>query len=92
MYGTTYEGGANSAGTIFKLTPAGALTTLHSFDTTDGSFPAGSLLLATNGDLYGTTWEGGTGTVGTVFKITPAGALTSLHSFDSIDGPCAPPG
>jgi len=86
MYGTTYEGGANNVGTIFKLTPAGALTTLHSFDTTDGSLPAGSLLLATNGDLYGTTWEGGTGGLGTIFKITPAGALTSLHSFDSTDG------
>jgi len=86
MYGTTYEGGANGAGTIFRLTPAGALTTLHSFDTTDGAFPAGSLLLAANGDLYGTTWEGGTAGVGTIFKITPAGALTSLHSFDSTDG------
>src|SRR6202167_3465609 len=86
LYGTTYEGGANNKGTIFKLTPAGALTTLYSFDTTDGSFPAGSLVLAANGYLYGTTWEGGTGTVGTVFRITPAGALTSLHSFDSTDG------
>ena len=86
MYGTTYEGGANGAGTVFKLTPTGALTTLHSFDTTDGAFPAGSLLLATNGDLYGTTWEGGTDGVGTIFKITPAGALTSLHSFDSTHG------
>ncbi|MGA2742713.1 MAG: choice-of-anchor tandem repeat GloVer-containing protein, partial [Bryobacteraceae bacterium] len=82
LFGTTYEGGANSVGTIFKLTPAGALTTLHSFDTTDGSFPAGSLVLAANGYLYGTTWEGGIGTVGTIFRITPAGALTSLHSFD----------
>ena len=86
LYGTTYEGGANGKGTIFKLTPAGALTTIYSFNTTDGAFPAGSLLLATNGYLYGTTWEGGTGTVGTVFRITPAGALTSLHSFDSTDG------
>jgi uncharacterized repeat protein (TIGR03803 family) len=86
LYGTTYEGGANSAGTIFKLSPAGALTTLHSFDTTDGALPVGSLVLATNGDLYGTTWVGGTGTVGTIFRITPAGVFTSLHSFDSTDG------
>jgi uncharacterized repeat protein (TIGR03803 family) len=86
LYGTTYEGGANSVGTIFKLTPAGALTTLHSFDTTDGALPDGSMVLATNGDLYGTTWVGGTGTVGTIFKITPAGVFTSLHSFDSTDG------
>jgi uncharacterized repeat protein (TIGR03803 family) len=86
LYGTTYEGGANGAGTIFKLTPAGTLTTLHSFDTTDGAFPGGSLLLATNGDLYGTTWEGGSYTNGTIFKITPAGVFTSLHSFDSTDG------
>ena len=86
LYGTTYEGGANGVGTIFKLTPAGTLTTLHSFDTTDGAFPAGSLLLAANGELYGTTWEGGSYTNGTIFKITPAGVFTSLHSFDSTDG------
>jgi uncharacterized repeat protein (TIGR03803 family) len=86
LYGATYEGGANSYGTIFKMTPGGTLTTLHSFGVTEGILPAGPLVQAANGDLYGTTWEGGTDNYGTIFKITPAGVLTTLHSFDSTDG------
>jgi uncharacterized repeat protein (TIGR03803 family) len=40
LYGTTQDGGANSAyGSIFKITPAGVLTTVHSFDSTDGANP-----------------------------------------------------
>ena len=62
------------------------LTTLHSFNGTDGSQPNG-LAQATDGDFYGTTSDGGTnGGYGTVFKITPAGELTTLHSFGNTDG------
>src|ERR1700678_3133233 len=59
LYGATYEGGANSYGTIFKITPGGVLTTLHSFDSTDGADASSGLIQATNGDLYGTTYNGG---------------------------------
>jgi uncharacterized repeat protein (TIGR03803 family) len=86
LYGATYEGGANSYGTIFKMTLAGVLTTVYSFGVAEGILPVGPLVQAGNGDLYGTTWEGGTDTNGTIFKITPAGVLTTLHSFDSTDG------
>ncbi|HEV2383356.1 MAG TPA: choice-of-anchor tandem repeat GloVer-containing protein [Terriglobia bacterium] len=98
FYGTTYYGGTGSAcgpnacGTVFKMTPAGALTTLHSFDSTDGQSPVGKLVQGTDGNFYGTTGQGGLGDCnglagcGTVFKITSAGALTTLHSFDSADG------
>jgi uncharacterized repeat protein (TIGR03803 family) len=82
FYGTTMEGGANESGTVFKITPAGTLTTLHSFDGTDGSNPEAGLVQATNGDFYGTTANGGANN-GTVFKMTPAGTLTTLHSFCS---------
>jgi uncharacterized repeat protein (TIGR03803 family) len=96
FYGTT-EAGANAAcsggcGTVFKITPSGTLTTLHSFDSTDGANPEAGLIRATDGNFYGTTYAGGTHnnctsvSCGTVFKITPAGALTTLHSFDSTDG------
>jgi uncharacterized repeat protein (TIGR03803 family) len=68
------------------MTPSGTLTTLHSFDGTDGSFPAASLVQATDGHFYGTTYYGGANGDGTVFKITPSGALTTLHSFDNMDG------
>src|ERR1017187_6131342 len=63
--------------------PAQTLTTLFSFDGTDGAVPQAGLVQATNGDLYGTTVSGGTNTNGTVFKITPGGALTTLYSFCS---------
>ena len=88
LYGTTHFGGANNYGTVFKITPSGTLTTLHSFGGTDGAYPIGGLLQAINGDLYGTTAEGGANNncapyngCGTIFKITPSGTLTTLYSF-----------
>ncbi len=90
IYGTTTAGGANcvpgGCGTVFKTTPAGALTTLHSFDGTDGSGPLGTLCQATNGNFYGTTLQGGANGPGTVFEITPNGTFGTLHSF------CTQPG
>jgi uncharacterized repeat protein (TIGR03803 family) len=63
------------------------LTTLHSFNGTDGSAPYAGLVQATDGDLYGTTDLGGAnGSNGTVFKITPSGTLTMLYSFCSQSG------
>src|ERR1700674_3104485 len=92
FYGTTANGGANGYGTIFKITPAGTLTTLHNFDGPDGANPWAGLVQGTDGNLYGTTTYGGTSSgcgafgCGTVFKITPAGTLTTLHNFDGTDG------
>ena len=87
FYGTTYQGGSSSncqggCGTVFRITPAGTLTTLHSFDWYDGASPTGALVQGSDGNLYGTTYGGGAEPrVGTVFKITPGGALTTLYSF-----------
>src|ERR1039457_3861221 len=91
LYGTTYGSGANGDfGTVFKITPAGTLTTLYSFCSqsgcTDGAHLAGGLVQAANGDLYGTTVLGGANDAGTVFKITPGGTLTTLYSFCSRSG------
>ena len=93
FYGTTAYGGTHpctlpsgGCGVVFKITPGGTLTTLHSFDGTDGNFPTGALIQATDGNFYGTTAEGGAYGYGTVFKITPGGTLTTLHSFDGTDG------
>ncbi|MFZ0686700.1 MAG: choice-of-anchor tandem repeat GloVer-containing protein [Terriglobales bacterium] len=92
LYGTTYQGGSNNScengcGTVFKITLAGALTTLHNFDGTDGSNPIAALIQATDGNFYGTTYAGGTaGDWGTVFKMTPTGKVTTLHSFAGTDG------
>jgi uncharacterized repeat protein (TIGR03803 family) len=94
LYGTTYYGGAHGAGTVFKITPAGVLTTVHSFcndpigsSCIDGASPAAQLLLAADGNLYGTTVLGGTGGCpgchggGTAFKISLSGAFTKIHDF-----------
>jgi uncharacterized repeat protein (TIGR03803 family) len=87
FYGTTSDGGANAYyGTVFKINPSGKLTTLHSFNGTDGYSPESALVQATDGNFYGTTKSGGTYNAGTVFKITPGGTLTTLHSFDGTDG------
>ena len=90
FYGTTFGGGANGDGTVFKMTPSGTVTTLYNFcsqsDCTDGSQPTASLLQAANGDFYGTTDWGGSGNDGTVFRLTPSGTLTTLHSFALTDG------
>jgi uncharacterized repeat protein (TIGR03803 family) len=85
FYGVTYAGGGNGGyGTVFKITPSGALSTLHSFDLTDGSHPAAGLVQGTDGNFYGTTAQGGShGDGGTVFKITPNGGLTTLYNFCS---------
>jgi uncharacterized repeat protein (TIGR03803 family) len=85
FYGTTYGGGNNGAGTVYKVTTSGALTSLYSFcqqtNCSDGGNPQSTLVQATDGDFYGTTTYGGTGNSGTVFKITSSGTLTSLYSF-----------
>jgi uncharacterized repeat protein (TIGR03803 family) len=92
FYGTTLGGGVFLEGTVFEITPSGALTTLYTFcaqtNCTDGQAPGSALVQGTDGNFYGTTALGGSGTppVGTVFKITPSGSLTTLHSFDRTDG------
>jgi uncharacterized repeat protein (TIGR03803 family) len=86
FYGTTFFGGTSDYGTIFKITPAGALTTLYSFAGTDRAEPYAGLIQGTDGNFFGTTYEGGASSQGTIFKITPAGVLTTLYSFGGSDG------
>jgi uncharacterized repeat protein (TIGR03803 family) len=95
FYGTTAYGGTYSScflgcGTVFRITSKGTLTTLHSFDGTDGAYPVGALVQAADGNFYGTTAAGGHNFPneqhGTVFKITAAGVLTTLHNFNGTDG------
>ena len=88
FYGTTSGGGSlacsGGCGTVFKINPAGTLTTLHNFAgyPNDGAYPSAGLIQASDGYLYGTTYGGGDiDGDGTVFKITPGGALTTLYSF-----------
>jgi uncharacterized repeat protein (TIGR03803 family) len=83
FYGTTSFGGESDAGVVFKITPTGKFTVIHSFNPySDGKRPLGSLIQGNDGNFYGTTEYGGVREVfGTVFKISPAGQLTVLHRF-----------
>ena len=89
FYGTTSSGGAFQSGTVFKITPAGELTTLYSF-CGPGLCPSGggevaTLVRGSDGDFYGTTSWGGAhaGSLGggTVFKISSTGTFSTLYSF-----------
>jgi uncharacterized repeat protein (TIGR03803 family) len=92
LYGTTYNGGTYSWGTVFELKPkAGgswAEKVLHSFNDngTDAARPYASLIFDASGNLYGTTGGGGTYSLGTVFELKPkAGggwAEAILYNFD----------
>jgi uncharacterized repeat protein (TIGR03803 family) len=94
FYGTTYLGGTNNWGTVFKISTNGALTSLYSFgsitdasgELLDGIEVAAGLVEGKDGDFYGTTTGGGTNGYGTIFKINTNGRLTTLHSFGSIFG------
>ena len=86
LYGTTTEGGSGQEGTIFQLTPEGVLTTLHSFDGSDGGYAVAPLIEGTDGNFYGTSYLGGENNRGTIFQITASGVFTNLYSFDGIDG------
>jgi uncharacterized repeat protein (TIGR03803 family) len=92
FYGTTQYGGAGSQplGTVFKIKPSGALTSLYTFAAGDGSgpYPTAGLVQATNEDLYGATVGGGVNGAGTLFKITAPlsgnGTLSTIYSFCSL--------
>jgi uncharacterized repeat protein (TIGR03803 family) len=96
FYGTTLAGGGTSnCGTIYQMTPAGSLTTLHTFDQTDGCASYAPLVPGTDGSFYGTTETGGNvnhPNAGVVFKITPSGVYKVLYNFDGTHGyqPVAP--
>lgn len=101
FYGTTFHGGSatncpEGCGTVFRMTPSGVLTTLVSFNDTNGRLPSAGLVLGRDGNFYGATTAGGSGTYcsvdffttcGTIFRITPEGALTTLVNFDYVNGP-----
>src|SRR4051794_6741967 len=87
FYGTTQDGGASNKGTIFRMTPAGAVTVMYSFaGGADGNTPLAGLMQANDGNFYGTTYFGGGSSLGCVFRMTPAGAVTIIHGFTGMDG------
>ena len=86
LYGTTYAGGVNGEGTVFKLSSHHKETILHSFAGSDGSGPMADVILDESGNLYGTATAGGASNDGVVFEIAPDGTETVLYSFSGTDG------
>jgi uncharacterized repeat protein (TIGR03803 family) len=89
IYGTTdfCNPNGDGDGVVFKLTPDGTETILHSFTgTADGAQPDGAVTLLRNGDLIGTTTSGGANDSGTLFQLKKNGKLKVLHAFTSDDG------
>lgn len=89
LYGTTTAGGRYDQGTIFRMTPAGQLTTLHAFaGPPDGADPEAALIQASDGNFYGTTAGAAVQgqCCGTVFRMQPNGAVTTLVSFADDSG------
>jgi uncharacterized repeat protein (TIGR03803 family) len=89
FYGTTLTGGTNGFGTVFRVSPSGSYSNLHSFaggfyyGNSDGQHPYGPLVQGRDGNFYGTTAGGGTNVnvAGTVFRISPSGTCTTIYSF-----------
>jgi uncharacterized repeat protein (TIGR03803 family) len=97
FYGTTKYGGNTNlngglgVGTVFRITPSGSLTSLHSFSGGDGAEPYAELVQGSDGNFYGTAYYGGASTncfngCGTVFQISPGGSFSNLYSFSGNDG------
>jgi uncharacterized repeat protein (TIGR03803 family) len=103
FYGTTTGGGNAGAvcngnlgcGVIFKITPAGKFTLLHTFQGAlakipEGGGPVGRLILASNGTFYGTTYSGGLvqnfANQGTIFTVSSNGGFATVYMFDNIHG------
>lgn len=91
FYGTTRNSGTNGFGTVFQMTEDGRLTTIATFDGTNGFGPFGGLLYGNDGAFYGTT-ENGTifsppgQDSGTVFRVTTNGEITTLAQFAVTNG------
>ncbi len=87
--GNFYGTSAEDLGAVFRMTPSGTITVLHTFGgtTIDGANPRAALMQATDGNFYGTTQDGGLSANsdvlgnGTIFRMTPHGSVTILHAF-----------
>ena len=92
FYGVTWwagQGSSANGGTVWKATPAGKVTALHTFASSSGAFPEGEnpvigFAAGADGNLYGTTESGGTNNSGVFYKLTPSGSFTVLYNFCSL--------
>jgi uncharacterized repeat protein (TIGR03803 family) len=82
LYGTTFHGGTQGFGVVYKIDTAGQESVLYSFTGgADGGYPEAGVILDPGGNLYGTTFVGGVEGAGVVFELDAAGQETVLYSF-----------
>jgi uncharacterized repeat protein (TIGR03803 family) len=90
LYGTTFAGGANQLGTVYRISLAGDFAVVASFIANSGPNTGGAtfsgVIQGSDGNFYGSTYLGGDGGGGTIYMATPEGVLTVLHAFDGADG------
>ena len=90
LYGTTSGGGAKGLGTVFEISfsTGAVLTTLATFDSTNGATPIAGLTTDAAGNLYGTTSAGGASGGGTAFELSGPThqTLTTLANFNAATG------
>jgi uncharacterized repeat protein (TIGR03803 family) len=93
LYGVTYRGGAYGVGIVFRVSPEGVETILHTFvnNKTDGSYPSAGLIMDSHSNVYGTTESGGLYGGGTVFEVTAHGSYRILHNFAAYPGDASAP-
>jgi uncharacterized repeat protein (TIGR03803 family) len=84
LYGTTNGGGANNLGAVFELAKSSrGITTLASFNNTNGKYGRGSVALDASGNLFGASYQGGATNDGTLFEVARgSNAITTLASFN----------
>jgi uncharacterized repeat protein (TIGR03803 family) len=87
FYGVSFKAGGSALGDIFRFTPGGVVTELHTFAPSEGYQPLGGLVQGSDGNFYGTTEIGGSADTGSVYRLTPAGEFTVLHQFGPQQGP-----
>lgn len=94
LYGATVYGGASGTGTLFRILKDGTgFQTLHQFPAldssgynTDGAYPNGKLLLASDGRLYGVASSGGAAGKGVVYSLAPDGSgFAAVYAFTALD-------
>lgn len=82
LYGTTWGGGTQGCGVVYKLDVSGSYTVLYSFTCgADGGLPYQGVIRDSAGNLYGTTLSYGAHNAGVVYKLDPARQLTVLYNF-----------
>jgi uncharacterized repeat protein (TIGR03803 family) len=94
LYSTAFSGGPGGSitnGTIFRITPSGAFSSLIAFDGTNGAGPRAGLVQGPDGSFYGTTYSGGTNNAGTVFQLSTNGTFTTLVTLTFSDSTGAYP-